>query len=110
MLGWWAAAAFAGEVSIWHAYRGDERAALEAACATWASAHPGVTVLPVYVPSEALASKIEAAVPRGNGPDLFVFAHDRIGDWSTAGVLQPVTPAEAILRMLATIEIKGPTA
>jgi arabinogalactan oligomer/maltooligosaccharide transport system permease protein len=97
VLGWWAAAALAGEVSIWHAYRGDERVALEAACATWAAAHPGVTVLPVYVPSEALASKIEAAVPRGNGPDLFVFAHDRIGDWSTAGVLQPVAPAEAIL-------------
>ena len=88
-----AAAAFAGEVTIWHAYRGGEREALESLAATWQERHPGVTVLPVFVPSEALADKLQAAVPHGSGPDLFVYAQDRIADWSDREIILPV-PAE----------------
>jgi arabinogalactan oligomer/maltooligosaccharide transport system permease protein len=92
-----AAAAWGGEVSLWHAYRGDERVALESLCARWTAEHPGTQVLPIYVPNEALASKVEAAVPHGNGPDLFVFGHDRIADWSALGVIQPVSGVSDVL-------------
>ncbi len=84
------ASAWAAEVTLWHAWRGEERAALEAAAGQYSAAHPGTTVLPVFVPHEGLASKIDAAVPRGNGPDLFVFAHERVGDWAAGGVVLPV--------------------
>lgn len=80
----------AGELTLWHAYRGEERAALEQLCAQWAGQHPGTTVQPLAIPYESMASKIEAAVPRGNGPDLLVFAHDRVADWSAGGIIQPV--------------------
>ncbi len=102
--------AHAGEISLWHAYRGEERAAIEQLCARWTADHPGDTVLPVYVPNEALASKISAAVPRNNGPDLFVFAHDRIGDWSAEGILRPVAPAPGIMpAAAAAVEWQGKT-
>ena len=38
--------------------------------------------------SLAPADKLAVAVPRGNGPDLFIFAHDRLGDWATSGLLE----------------------
>lgn len=90
-------AAFAAEVTVWHAWRGEERAALEAAAAQYSAEHPGTTVLPVFVPHEGLASKIDAAVPRGNGPDLFVFAHERVADWSAGGIVLAVEPGPGFL-------------
>ncbi len=37
------------------------------------------------VPYDAFADKITAAVPRGKGPDVFIFAQDRLGGWIAAG-------------------------
>ncbi|MGB7490342.1 MAG: extracellular solute-binding protein, partial [Thermoanaerobaculia bacterium] len=37
------------------------------------------------VPYDAYADKITAAVPRGNGPDIFIYAQDRLGGWIEAG-------------------------
>ncbi len=82
--------AHAGEVTLWHAWRGDERVALDTLVATYNAAHPGTTVRPVFVSYESLSSKVEAAVPRGNGPDLLVFAHEKIGAWTEEGLILPV--------------------
>jgi arabinogalactan oligomer/maltooligosaccharide transport system permease protein len=89
-------AAQAGEVTLWHAYRGDERAALEELAATWSAAHPGTTIEPVFVSYESLGAKIEATVPRGNGPDLFIFAHEKVADWAAEGLVLPVVPPEGL--------------
>ncbi len=108
-VGWFAASALGAEISLWHAYRGDERAALEALCSRWSVEHAGTQVLPIYVPNEALASKIESAVPHGNGPDLFVFGHDRIGDWSALGIVRPIPgdPPDVLPSALAAVTWKG---
>ena len=42
------------------------------------------------VPYDAFPDKISAAIPRGHGPDLFIFAHDRVGDWAEAKVIEPI--------------------
>ncbi|MCB9758518.1 MAG: extracellular solute-binding protein [Alphaproteobacteria bacterium] len=88
----WLAAAWAApvELNVWHAYRGQERAALEAVLAEFDAAHPDVTVRPLALPAESFITKLEAAAPRGNGPDLFIAAHERVGDWSATGLLAPV--------------------
>jgi arabinogalactan oligomer/maltooligosaccharide transport system permease protein len=86
------AAAWAGEVTLWHAYRGEERAAIESLAARYSTEHPGTTIEPVFVSYESLASKIEATVPRGNGPDLFIFAHEKVTDWAAEGLVLPVDP------------------
>jgi arabinogalactan oligomer/maltooligosaccharide transport system substrate-binding protein len=77
-------------VTLWHAYNGAERTALEAVAARWNAEHPDRTLRLVAVPYDAFADKITSAIPNGNGPDLFVYSHDRIGDWVASGLLEPV--------------------
>ncbi len=79
------------EVTLWHAYRGEERAALEALVDQYDEAHAEITITPLFVPYDSYKSKIEAAVPRGNGPDLFIFAHETVGQWSRSGIVAPMT-------------------
>lgn len=89
---------------IWHAFRGREKASLEKLAALYSSRlKPGQRpVKAVAIPSDAIADKISAAVPRGKGPDLFIFGHDRLGGWVESGktiapldffVDQPLTDA-----------------
>jgi maltose-binding protein MalE len=77
-------------VVLWHAYNGAERDALEATVATWNSDHPDEPIALVAVPYDAFADKLSSAIPRGNGPDLFIYPQDRIGDWADAGVIEPI--------------------
>lgn len=77
-------------VTLWHSYSGAERAAFEKVAAGFNEAHDDVELKLVHVPYDAFSDKITSAVPNGNGPDLFVFAHDRIGDWAEARILEPV--------------------
>ncbi|HEV7553881.1 MAG TPA: extracellular solute-binding protein [Kofleriaceae bacterium] len=77
-------------VVLWHAYTGLERDALEQSAATWNREHPTTPITLVAVPYDAFADKLTSAIPGGNGPDLFIYPHDRIGDWSAAGVIEPI--------------------
>jgi len=75
---------------LWHAYNGDERIALEAVAAAWNAQHPDQPLTLVAVPYEGFADKVSSAIPRGNGPDLFIYPQDRLGDWADAGVIEPI--------------------
>jgi arabinogalactan oligomer/maltooligosaccharide transport system substrate-binding protein len=77
-------------IVLWHAYNGDERTAIEVTAAAWNAAHPDQELTLVAVPYDAFADKLSSAIPRGNGPDLFIYPQDRIGDWADAGVLEPI--------------------
>jgi arabinogalactan oligomer/maltooligosaccharide transport system substrate-binding protein len=77
---------------VWHAYRGAEKAAFEKVIAAY-NARPStrVKVDPLAVPYDAFADKITAAVPRGKGPDVFIYAQDRLGGWIEAGnTVEPI--------------------
>jgi arabinogalactan oligomer/maltooligosaccharide transport system substrate-binding protein len=81
------------EIVVWHAYRGDERAAFEKVVAAYnaARAGRGIKVTTLAVPYDAFADKITAAVPRGKGPDVFIYAQDRLGGWVAAGnTVEPI--------------------
>jgi arabinogalactan oligomer/maltooligosaccharide transport system permease protein len=82
----------ATRVLVWHAYSGAEERALEEAIRRYAQVHR-VPVQAVGVPYGSLADKLKAAVPRGHGPDLFIAAHDVVGEWSRLGLLQPLSEA-----------------
>jgi arabinogalactan oligomer/maltooligosaccharide transport system permease protein len=97
----WLSLAWGNELTLWHSYRDEEQAALELLCDRWTEAHPGTQVIPLSVPNETLASKLEATIPRGNGPDLFIFAHDRIADWSGAQLILPVEPVAGMMESAA---------
>jgi arabinogalactan oligomer/maltooligosaccharide transport system substrate-binding protein len=85
------ASAQAGELVVWHAYRADEKAALEKVVAQWNARGKGPKVTTLAVPYDAFADKISAAVPRGKGPDVFIYAQDRLGGWIEAGnTVEPI--------------------
>lgn len=50
-----------------------------------------VTVL--AVPYEAYLAKLEASIPRGNGPDVFVGPHNRLGEYLLHRIVAPVGDA-----------------
>jgi arabinogalactan oligomer/maltooligosaccharide transport system substrate-binding protein len=79
------------EIVVWHAYRGDEKAAFEKVVAQFNQSHPNLKVSSLAVPYDAFADKITAAVPRGKGPDVFIYAQDRLGGWIAAGnTVEPI--------------------
>ena len=59
--------------------KGQERLLASRAVVVGCGALGGVQIETLAVPYQAFADRITAAVPRGKGPDLFIFAHDRIG-------------------------------
>ena len=69
-------------LDLWHAYRGAEKDALEAVVRDFEAANPDIKVKPLAVPDESYANKVFTAVPRGSGPDVFISAHDPIGNWA----------------------------
>jgi len=75
------------ELVVWHAYRGDEKAAFETVIGMYneQQSDDAAKVRPLAVPYDAYADKITAAIPRGKGPDIFIFAQDRLGGWVEAG-------------------------
>jgi len=79
------------EIVVWHAYRGDEKTAFEKVVAQFNQSHPNLKVSSLAVPFDAMADKISAAVPRGKGPDVFIYAQDRLGGWIAAGnTVEPI--------------------
>ncbi len=77
-------------VVLWHAYTGAERRALEASAATWNQAHPDAPLTLVAVPYDAFGDKLTSAIPNGNGPDLFIYGNDRLGDWAASDLVAPI--------------------
>ena len=39
---------------------------------------------------EQINEKFQAAAQSGKGPDIFFWAHDRIGEWADAGLIKPL--------------------
>jgi len=74
-------------VTLWHSYRGAEEDALIQVVDDFERDHPSHPIELLAVPYEVMASKLTTTIPRGNGPDVFIFAHERIGGWARAGLL-----------------------
>jgi arabinogalactan oligomer/maltooligosaccharide transport system permease protein len=82
-------------LTLWHAYQADERAALERAVAAVNARESDFALDPLAIPFDAFATKLATTIPQGHGPDLFLAAHDRLGDWLRMGLVEPIGPARA---------------
>jgi arabinogalactan oligomer/maltooligosaccharide transport system permease protein len=82
----------ARRITVWHAYRGDEERALKEVAARY-EVERGVKVTLLSVPFDAYLSKLQAAVPRGNGPDVFIDAHGRLGTFTKEGLVADASGA-----------------
>lgn len=104
--------ASAAQVVVWHAYREAEERALEKLLDAFRKQNPGAVVESLAVPYGAYASKLEAAIPHGHGPDLFIDAHERLADFRDRGLVAPL-PLEVIDRsaydpsLLPPLELDG---
>ena len=76
------------EVVLWHSYRGGEKAALKKVVKNFNESQQEIKLKALMTPFDAFPDKITAAIPLGKGPDLFIFAHDRIGGWVEADILE----------------------
>ena len=79
-------------IVVWHPYRGAEQKALETVASVFAEKR-SVRVTLLAVPYDAYAAKLEAAIPRDNGPDLFVSPHERLGSYLSNHLVAPAGDA-----------------
>ncbi len=85
------AAADAGKLLVWFSVdgsKGVQKIAEEFTKKT------GVAVT-VEAPEDG-PGKFQQAAAAGKGPDIWIWAHDRIGEWVAGGLLQPVTPNKKV--------------
>jgi len=78
-----------GRIRIWHAYRGDEEKAFHAILAAW----KGEPIEVLSVPFDAYQTKLRSGIPIGEGPDIFIDAHERLGDYLSRDIVGPVGDA-----------------
>lgn len=76
-------------IRIWHAYRGEEEKALNEILAAW----KGERIELLSVPFDAYPTKLRSAIPIGEGPDIYIDVHERLGDYLARGIVAPVGDA-----------------
>ncbi|SDM27257.1 maltooligosaccharide-binding protein [Modicisalibacter muralis] len=55
------------------------------------------TGIPVEVAHpDGLTDKFQQAAASGNGPDIVIWPHDRLGEWAQSGLLKPVSPSAEV--------------
>ena len=84
---------------LWHAYRGAEQETLDALVDDWNTAHPDRAFRVLSIPYEVYASKLANDIPRGNGPDLFIAAHENTGQWVRSSLIAPFPLGEDAARL-----------
>lgn len=87
---------------IWHTPEG-ARALRESSVEFTRST--GVPVV-VETPDEGPA-KFQQAASAGKGPDIYIYAHDRIGEWIGGGLIHSVSPNRAMLQDIDPLAWKG---
>src|SRR5690606_23746632 len=45
---------------------------------------------------ESVTDKFQQSAGTGDGPDIFIWAHDRYGEWAAAGLIAPVEPSAEV--------------
>jgi arabinogalactan oligomer/maltooligosaccharide transport system permease protein len=87
-------------VEVWHAYRGAEKDALRALVDEFNGGESLFQIELLPVASKAYKTKLISAIPRGNGPDLFIEAHELSGEWADSQLIEP-PPAEVLFKPYA---------
>ena len=70
------------------------------------TAESGIEVV-IETPDADGPSKFQQAAAAGKGPDLLIYAHDRIGEWIGGGLLHAVTPSQRLLDDIDPLAWKG---
>ncbi len=105
-----ATSAQASPLKLWHAYRGGEAQAIEASAKLFTE-QTGIQVELLSVPYDALSSKLTSAIPHDAGPDVFIFAHERLRQFHRLKIVAPTTarlsPDTYIPSTVAALDVDG---
>lgn len=85
-----AAPAEPSKILVWHSYTGEEQKAFEAIVDDFNARQRNIRVDTLRIPYDVFADKLTSAMGVDKGPDLFIFAHDRVGYWADQGRLEPL--------------------
>ncbi|MCD6158914.1 MAG: extracellular solute-binding protein [Euryarchaeota archaeon] len=75
-------------IVIWHAVQESERQVFENLISQFEATHPNIDI--VFEQKADLETTLKAAIPAGQGPDLFIWAHDWIGKFAEGNMLKPI--------------------
>ncbi|MBN1285463.1 MAG: extracellular solute-binding protein [Anaerolineae bacterium] len=74
-------------LTLWHAWQGEARAALD----RWVQAYTaGVRVETTYIPLNDLGARFAAATDAGTGPDCVIGPPEWLGRWALEGLVRPL--------------------
>jgi len=76
---------------LWHGWQDAEGDGLLAMIDAFQAANPDITIEQVYNNSGTINDSFMAAAGAGEGPDMIIFANDRVGIWAKAGLVLDVT-------------------
>ena len=106
------AATAAPPLRLWHAYRGAEEVSLEQAVKRFTE-DSGTQVELLALPYDAFASKLASAIPHGVGPDVFLYAHEKLRSFHEKGLLAPadarLQPVDYLPNALPALQLDGVT-
>ncbi|MDR0965259.1 MAG: extracellular solute-binding protein [Myxococcales bacterium] len=91
-----AAATSKTPILVWHSYTGEEQKVFETLVEEFNARQSAIDVKTLRIPYDVFADKLTSAMGVDKGPDLFVFAHDRVGYWADQGRLEPLQHALTI--------------
>ena len=69
------------------------------------TAATGVDVV-IETPDDGPA-KFQQAASAGKGPDIYVYAHDRIGEWVASGLIHSITPSRSLMDDIDALAWRG---
>ncbi len=81
--------AYAETLRVWHAYKvgGEEEQALSSILDAWKAKNPGHEIETLALPFDAFKTKLTSAISIGEGPDIYLDAHERLGDYVSRGIV-----------------------
>lgn len=85
------AAAEPGKLTVWYSVEGAKGMSKVAEEFTKKTGVPVVVEAP-----ENATGKFQQAAAAGKGPDIFIWAHDRAGEWIGGGLLEPVSMGKKV--------------
>lgn len=81
-----------GRILLWHTWTGADAYVLEKLIASYKELHPGVDVISVPVPADAMADRFADRTASGLGPDLILADASTIYQLAQRGLLRDLTP------------------
>ncbi len=76
-------------LTLWHCLKGREEEALELVVRAH-NLQSSCRIVTMRKEAEPFMGELEAALTAGAGPDLVIWAHDKVGEWSEAGWILPL--------------------